>query len=406
MTQFKSVSGLLALVLFSAVASLSAPAAERRIVVFKPRTSPAERLQLIKDNGGKVVRELPQINAVVIEDSSELRAQDARLLSLSQVARIDPDPVINWLLMADAPGLDFAPPSPAAILSGMKSLRSETLAWRRPRADSVTPWGIDRVKAPLAWKTTMGRGVKVAVIDTGIDFSHPDLAANVKGGWNAVKISTDYNDDNGHGTHCSGTIAGLNNTTGVIGVAPEAELYGVKVLDSRGSGTYDDVIAGMLWAVENKMEIASMSLGAGLGNQSLADAVEVMRKAGVILVAAAGNSGGPVSYPAAYPGAIAVSASDIDNRLASFSSRGRPVAVIAPGVDIRSTFLGGDYKTQSGTSMAAPHVAGILALYVSTHKGATPQQALVALAASSSRLPQVDRDSQGAGLPNANKIVH
>ncbi|UPT75381.1 MAG: S8 family peptidase [Elusimicrobiota bacterium] len=200
--------------------------------------------------------------------------------------------------------------------------------------------GISRVGAPDAWKVSRGKGVKLAVIDTGIDMTHPELAGIIKGGWNAISTAATFNDDNGHGTHVSGTIAAKDDGAGVVGVAPQIDLYGVKVLDEGGSGTFDGVIAGMLWAIENKMEIASMSLGADQGNQALADAVEAMRKAGVILIAASGNSGGSVGYPAAYPGAIAVGASDSKDKLASFSSRGPAVAVIAPGVDVKSTYMG------------------------------------------------------------------
>ena len=247
--------------------------------------------------------------------------------------------------------------------------------------------------------------MKVAVIDTGIEVTHPDLAGIIKGGWNAISPGKPFDDDHGHGTHCSGTIAAKDDDQGVVGVAPQIDLYGVKVLDSEGSGTVDTVIAGMLWAVENKMEVASMSLGANAGNPSLADAVEVMRKSGVILIAAAGNSGSSVGYPAAYPGAIAVSASDKYDSLATFSSRGPEVAVIAPGVNVRSTYLGGLYETMSGTSMATPHVAGLTALYVATHKGATPAQARAGLTAASTKLANVPNIGQGAGLPAADELV-
>ena len=148
-----------------------------------------------------------------------------------------------------------------------------------------------------------------------------------------------------------------------------------------------------------------MSLGASRGNQALADAVEAMRKGGVILIAAAGNSGSTVGFPAAYPGAIAVAASDSGDKLASFSSRGPEVAVIAPGVAVKSTYMNGGYDTLSGTSMATPHVAGLTALYVATHKGATPAAARAALAAASAKLPGVPDIGQGAGLPLATKLV-
>ncbi|OGR90063.1 MAG: hypothetical protein A2V88_08185 [Elusimicrobia bacterium RBG_16_66_12] len=261
------------------------------------------------------------------------------------------------------------------------------------------------MQAPAAWATTRGAGVKVVVIDTGIDRTHPELAPNIKGGWNALTKGEDFTDDNGHGSHVSGTIAAVDDKKGVVGVAPKADLYGVKVLDADGSGTFDDVIAGMQWAVDNKMEIASMSLGASQGNQALTDMVAAMTKAGVILIAAAGNSGGSVGFPAACPGAIAIAASDSKDNLASFSSRGPAVAVIAPGVNVKSTYKNGGYDTLSGTSMATPHVSGLAALYVATHKGATPAQARAALAAASRKLPGIPDIGQGAGLPGAVELV-
>jgi subtilisin len=403
------LAGLLILPLL--VIGMAASAAERRIVVFQKGTSATERIALAKAAGGVVVRELPLINAVVIEHPTQISIAATKLLALAQVKRVDLDPKINWLAMADARGTDFALPSTAGLLKnieGLKTLQQQPSPVQTAPpapAGQETPWGISRVNAPAAWKASRGKGVKLVVIDTGIDMTHPELAGIIKGGWNAISTAATFNDDNGHGTHCSGTIAAKDDDQGVVGVAPQIDLYGVKVLDENGSGTFDDVIAGMLWAVEHKMEVASMSLGASQGNQALADAVEAMRKGGVILIAAAGNSGGSVGYPAAYPGAIAIAASDSKDKLASFSSRGPEVAVIAPGVDVKSTYMGGGYDTLSGTSMATPHVAGLTALYVATHKGATPEQARAALKAASTKLPGVIDIGQGAGLPDAVKLT-
>ncbi len=401
------LTGLLSLSLL--VIGSVASASERRIVVFQAGTSPAQRVALAKAAGGTVVRELPLINAVVIEHPTQVSIAENKLRALAEVKRVDLDPKINWLAMADARGTDFALPSTAGIMKGIAALKKRPQAVepgpQAPATGQETPWGIARVQAPAAWKTSRGKGVKLVVIDTGIDMTHPELAGIIKGGWNAISTAATFNDDNGHGTHCSGTIAAKDDDQGVVGVAPQIDLYGVKVLDANGSGTFDDVIAGMLWAVENKMEVASMSLGASQGNQALADAVEAMRKGGVILIAAAGNSGSSVGYPAAYPGAIAIAASDSKDKLASFSSRGPQVAVIAPGVDVKSTYMGGGYDTLSGTSMATPHVAGLTALYVATHKGATPEQARAALQAASTKLAGVPDIGQGAGLPSAVKLV-
>ena len=407
MVRIARVWGLLALgILVLAVPSRAQSSVTRRIVVFAPGVSQDQRLALAQSSGAQIVRELPLIDAVVIESpSAEVRAADSKLSAMPEVSRIDSDPKINWLEAVDAPGLDFALPSVRELLAPLSALKKAPQSPATKSGSQEIQWGVKRVEAPAAWATTRGAGVKVVVIDTGLDMKHPDLAANIKGGWNAITKTNDFTDDHGHGTHCGGNIAALDNDIGIVGVAPKADLYGVKVLDAQGSGTFDDVIAGMQWAVDNHMEVASMSLGADQGNQALADMVAAMAKAGVTLIAAAGNSSGPVGFPGAYPGAIAVAAGDANDMLADFSSRGPEVAVIAPGVGIKSLSKNGGYDTMSGTSMATPHVAGLAVLYLSTHKGATPAQVRDALSAASTKLAGVPAEGQGAGLPSAVKLV-
>ena len=397
--------GLLALALSWSVAAQAATTS--RIVKFRPGVDKADRVRLAESAGGKVTRELPLIDAVVIETpDAQVRIAESKLRALREVARIDENPRINWLSLADARGLDFRVPAVNAIVKPFVA-KGRVLADEPAPAPAgqETPWGITRVQAPQAWAATKGAGVKLVVIDTGIDRTHPDLAARLKGGWNAVAKTEDFNDDNGHGSHVAGTIAAVDDAVGVVGVAPEVDLYGVKVLDAGGSGTFDDVIAGMQWAVENKMAIANMSLGASRGNPALEDAVKAMEAAGVALIAAAGNSGGTVGFPAAYPGAISVAASDIKDQLARFSSRGPSVAVIAPGVNVKSTYMNGGYDTLSGTSMATPHVAGLAALYVAKAPGATPAAVRAALSGAAVKLPGVIPEGQGAGLPLAPALV-
>ena len=225
------------------------------------------------------------------------------------------------------------------------------------------PWGVDRIDAEFAHSADFtGTGVKVAVLDTGIDYKHPDLDDNCYGGVNVINPRKDYRDDNGHGTHVAGIIAAERNNIGVVGVAPEASLYGVKALDRNGNGWLSDIIAGLDWCVNNEMDIVNMSLGSDSNIQAFKDACDEASAAGLVLVAAAGNDGGAVDYPAAYNSVIAVSATNSSDGLAYFSSYGPQIAIAAPGVNILSTYKGGGYETHSGTSMAAPHVAGTLAL--------------------------------------------
>ena len=259
-----------------------------------------------------------------------------------------------------------------------------------PPPPQELPWGVDRIDAEWAWDTTTGYAVEVAVLDTGIDYEHPDLDANCKGGINIINSRKSYKDDNGHGTHCAGIIAAEDNEEGVVGVAPEASLYGVKVLDRRGSGWVSDIIAGLDWCDKNGMDIVNMSFGGGYSS-SLHDACDAAKDAGLLLVAAAGNDGGPVIYPAAYESVIAVSATNSSDGLASFSNYGDEIAIAAPGVNILSTYKGGGYATGDGTSMAAPHVAGTLAL--SANIFATADD--LGLSA----------DEQGAGLVDAGEAA-
>jgi subtilisin family serine protease len=393
----RSIRAAIALLVFGllclGVVANAAPApTARRIVVFNAAVPQASRVAQATAAGGKLVRELPLIDAVVIElPTGGMQAAEARLRKNSAIVRVDESPRVNWLLTAAAPAIP--------------SFISRRVADTQPPQGQEKPWGILRVNAPAAWSVTKGAGVKVAVIDTGIDAAHPNLKANLKGGWNAITKTADYNDDNGHGTHCAGTVAAAEGDAGVVGVAPQAELYGVKVLDADGSGTFDDVIAGMQWAVDNKMQIASMSLGASKGNPSLLAAVEAMKKAGVALIAAAGNSGRAVGFPAAYPGAIAVAALDAKDKVAYFSSRGPEVALIAPGVDVRSTYKEGGYDTLSGTSMATPHVSGLAALAIAA-KGLSGYDAVkAALTAAAAPLKDVPATQQGAGVVDAAALV-
>jgi subtilisin len=248
------------------------------------------------------------------------------------------------------------------------------------------PWGVDYIDADLS-STRAGDGtgsvdgIAIAIIDTGIDTRHPDL--KVSGGINySGGNAGNYNDGNGHGTHCAGIAAAKDNGIGVVGVAPGASLYAVKVLSNSGSGSWSAVIKGCDWVTARAgfIRVANMSLG-GPENQAVDAAVERMVSAGIVVAVAAGNDGADASNysPARTPSAITVGAHDSSGAIASFSNTGGSVDVYAPGVGIKSTYKSGSYAILSGTSMAAPHVAGAAALYLFTHPGASVQQVQTAL---------------------------
>ena len=299
--------------------------------------------------------------------------------------------------------------------------------------------GVARIKALN--KANKGAGVDVAVLDTGIDLGHPDLGANVVGGTNCSKGSArNYADGNGHGTHVAGVVAGLDNAIGVVGVAPAARLWSVRVLDDKGVGPTSALICGVDFvdsrspAKGGPIRVANMSLG-GLGaddgncGQTNADALHlaICRAVadGVTFTVAAGNSGTDVRQvqPAAYDEVITVSAlADTDGQpcglgsptswgaddtFATFSnyagsSLDQSHMMAAPGLNIYSTYRGGGYAMNSGTSMAAPHVAGAAALYLATHPGASPASVRDALR-SQGEAPSVNFNSECSSQTTSGK---
>ncbi len=336
---------------------------------------------------------------------------------LAGIASIEPDQRVKWIEQASVSFQSTPFGSAAAALKFPDFKAIQAAAAAHPSQASFLAdrpeltWGVMRVHAPAAWDVTEGAGVKVAVIDTGIDLTHPDLLGKVDGGYSAItktESPEDYQDDNGHGTHVSGTIAALRDGKGVVGVAPKARLYAVKVLDADGSGNLSDVIDGIIWAAKNGMQVANMSLGAPVDSPAMHRAVQYATGMGMIIVAAAGNSGGSVGFPGAYPEVITVSASDSQDHIASFSSRGPQVKFIAPGVDVVSDKLGGGFVSYSGTSMATPHVTGLAALAVSqgwTGLGG-PDGVLHQLQKAARPLPGLTADEQGAGMIDAGRLVH
>jgi subtilisin len=238
-----------------------------------------------------------------------------------------------------------------------------------PQAETI-PAGVAQIKAPVAWDCSRGKGVRVAVLDTGIDNTHPDLTANYKGGISFVPGESPM-DGNGSGTHMAGTIAAALNGAGVVGVAPTAYLYAVKVAANTGGGQWSWLIAGIDWCINNKMHILSIGSGGGSAPSALEMMCNTAFNKGLLLVAGAGHAGpgmGTVGVPGKYKNVIAVSAIDSSNMIALFSSRGPEVELCAPGVNVLSTVLGGGYGTMSGTARASAHVTGAAAVVWGAHR--------------------------------------
>ena len=245
-------------------------------------------------------------------------------------------------------------------------------------------WGLDNVGAPEVWAGgenfdgVSGAGVTVAVIDTGVDLDHPEFQGRLVPGYDFVDDDNEADDGNSHGTHVAGTIAGASDGAGITGVAPDAKIMPIRVLDDEGYGWTSDIIAGVRWAADNGADVINLSLGGGGYSKAMADAIAHASGLGAVVVMAAGNSGGgSPDYPAAHAvnDGLAVGAVDQQRSMAGFSNRAGSTVldyVTAPGVDIYSAIPGGGYSNYNGTSMATPHVAGVAALLKSHDRSMAP----------------------------------
>lgn len=292
-------------------------------------------------------------------------------------------------------------------------------------------YGMQRINAENAWDLTTGSpSVTVAVIDTGIDYTHPDLSDNIATnageipnngidddgngfaddyyGYDFVSYDSDPRDDHFHGTHCAGTIGAKgDNGQGVAGVAWNIKIMPVKVLDSYGSGSISSVAAGMNYAVNQGVKILSMSLGTSAYSQTLENAIIYAKNNGALVVAAAGNSAADADLSPLYPAAstqdnvISVAASNSGDGLAYFSNYGvTSVDLAAPGESILSTYLNGQYAYASGTSMATPHVAGMAAMLKSINSTLTYSQIKSILITSVDKLPAFTGRTVSGGRAN------
>jgi subtilisin family serine protease len=267
-------------------------------------------------------------------------------------------------------------------------------------------WGLRAIHAPEAWQIEQGdAGTIVALLDTGIDRNHADLPPPVKC---LSTIGSSCQDDHGHGTHVAGIVAMQTNDVGGVGVAPHVSIAAIKVLDADGNGSFSGIAAGILGATQAGADVISMSFGGQRDSNLVSDAIDYAFEHGVLLVAACGNSGqthlGDICLsPARRPNVLSVGA--VDNRSKPVSWSNRRPDVLAPGVDIVSTIPDNRYATWSGTSMAAPHVAGAIALYISAVGSIQPQALMDRIRGTTTEIEGCNVILCGSGLVNAHALL-
>ena len=320
----------------------------------------------------------------------------------------------------------FAARVPAAALAGLRAapgVAAVELDLEVAAHDYANVWGTVRVGAPEvhngAWvgsgeqpQPIDGRGVRVAVLDSGVDYNHPDLVHAYRGGYDFVNNDNDPWDDHSHGTHVAGTIAAGINGFAAAGGAPGVDLYALKVLNSSGSGSYSAIISAIDWSINNNMQVLNLSLGSSTDpGTTVRQAFDRASAAGLVVVASAGNAGSgsdTVGYPAKYESVIAVASTTSTDARSSFSSTGPAVELAAPGSSIYSTVPGGGYATYNGTSMAAPHIAGVAALLLEAGvvdfngDGRVNDDLRIIMQSTATDLGSAGRDNSfGYGLANA-----
>ncbi|MCR5789964.1 MAG: S8 family serine peptidase, partial [Lachnospiraceae bacterium] len=352
---------------------------------FQTEVSPAGSMQAQTGNRDVVSVLESMVNTMdtVAEASALTGAAAGQSISLSSVASVRPD-LAKTLTEAQVSELPDLPIYPNLIYHAMTIDPSDEPLYGRQ-------WFHDAIDAEKAWATGAdGKGVKVAVLDSGFDTKNNDIKGDVK----SVGSYSSGQDENGHGTHCVGIVAGLDNTVGGLGVAPEASILSVRVLNKKGSGYTSDIVKGVNYAVEQGADVISMSLGGAYPDYNLQKAVTEAYDKGVVVIAAAGNSGvSSEHYPGAYENVICVGAYDKNGKLASYSNYGDWVDLAAPGSNVLSAMVvnksaylrqenafgntvtnGCSYGELSGTSMATPVVSGVAALILSVNPSLTPSQ--------------------------------
>eukprot|EP00531_Pseudo-nitzschia_arenysensis_P017823 CAMPEP_0116123160 /NCGR_PEP_ID=MMETSP0329-20121206/4600_1 /TAXON_ID=697910 /ORGANISM="Pseudo-nitzschia arenysensis, Strain B593" /LENGTH=584 /DNA_ID=CAMNT_0003617057 /DNA_START=218 /DNA_END=1972 /DNA_ORIENTATION=- len=350
-----------------------------------------------KDGEGEFACKKRISNAIPEESQGEFRLINYLQLTNSYSCEVKGD-----MFIVDALSDDVYDDPPRETLHIKESIQVH----RNLQSGQSTPYGINMIKAMDVWeKYNKGENVRVCVMDTGVNRDHPDFDSNRLFGYEGDSLVKPWwRDVDGHGTHVSGTIAASDNNQGVVGVAPGAEIFTARVFSTNGQFYSSNIITALQACKDGGAQIVSMSLGGPYAVQYEMQAyADLHEKFGIITVAASGNTGGTdFLYPASYDNVISVGSVNWNYDRSSFSTKNSKVDVAAPGSSILSTWENGGYATVSGTSMACPHVSGVVALMLSANPSATPAQIFAALESSSENPNTNGRDNDmGHGIVNA-----
>ena len=349
----------------------------RLLVQPRPGLSDAELDKILKPHGGKQVGQIDKINVRVVQlppQASE-KAVEALLKNNKHLKFAERDLILQQAASVNDPYYGSA-------------------------------WHLSKVGAASAWDLSMGSGVTIAVLDSGVDASHPDLAGQLVAGYNFFDNNSNTADVNGHGTQVAGTAAAAtNNALGVAGLAGGARIMPIRVSDSSGGGSLTAIASGLTWAADKGAKVANLSFYGVSGSSTIVSAAQYMKNKGGLVTVSAGNYGTEVPLPAT-DAMIIVSATDSNDVKTSWSSYGAYVDVAAPGAGIYTTTLGGGYGAVSGTSFSAPITAGVIALMMAANPGLAPTTVEKLLFSSATDLGTVGFDTYyGYGRVNAAAAV-
>lgn len=356
-------------------------------------------------------------NRLVVKLSQEIDPEQIAQSVEAQILRKGP---LNYLTLAvpavrinEALKLLGQTPGVISVNPAQKLKNAELTAPQVTDPSYSKQWGLSKAEVQKAWELgATGAGITIATIDTGVDVNHPDLKNNLVEGYNAITGKTGLSavqDNNGHGTHVAGIAAAGLNGEGIVGVAYQAKIMPIKAMDRSGEGTDDIVADGIIWAVDHGARIINLSFGSSEETNILRDAIQYAQAKGALLIAAAGNkdasnSYASITFPAAEPGVLAVTATNSEDQLASFSLTGPQAGLAAPGVNIFSDYWQNrsGYATADGTSMASPFVAGVAALVWGLYPELTAEEVKILLENSALDIGAPGRDSNyGFGRVNA-----